>query len=94
MVFLVCMPATKYFQFAGHGYLCLLAMHLCGMQSVEDTPQALCVSKKRQFLQKLAAKVVDVVFIKPDNLDVLLKTAGVPPSQDVLCICKGGIIAV
>ena len=65
-------------------------MQLCGMKSKDDTPEALCQSNKGAFLRKLAAKVVDFVFIKPENLDVLLRTTGASPSQDPLCLCNGG----
>ena len=46
---------------------------------------------KQEFLSKLAEKVVDTVFVKPENVDRVLKLAGESSTRPKYCVCDGGI---
>ena len=72
----------------------LLALDICGMTSTDDVPVGFPVdpdeASKRKFVAKLAAKVVDTVFVRPANIDTVLKLSGEPSQQPSFCLCDGG----
>ena len=84
----------KLLQFVTHAYTVALAMDILGLESPTDVltncPDAQNSCKRKEMLSKLAASVVDKVFLKPENLESAVKLAGETAKQHEYCICDGG----
>ena len=72
----------------------MLCMHLCGMTSFEDDPCGFpsrgTASEKKQFVHKLALRLVDVVFLTPSGLDKVIRASGECTRPVNYCVCDGG----
>ena len=82
-----------HFQFATHSYACMLAMHLCGMEGLNDVPSSLDPkSKESEFIDKLSRRVVEFVFLEPENLKCVYRAAGETEmvATQTYCICQEG----
>ena len=82
-----------HFQFATHSYACMLAMHLCGMEGLNDVPSSLDPNtKESEFLDKLSRRVVEFVFLEPENLKCVFRAAGETEkvAAQTYCICQEG----
>ena len=74
-----------------HAYTVSLAMEICGTVEINGVPKSLakCPASAPVFLQKLATRVVDYLFVPPSNVAAALRIAGEQPEESSYCICNG-----
>lgn len=65
--------ATELLHFATKGFTVVAAMELLGVQSVDATPDALpsTASDRRDFLMSLASDIVNMIYEKPNTMEIL-----------------------
>ena len=66
-------------------------MEICGTVEIDDIPKSLlkCPASAPVFLQKLATRVVDYLFVPPSNVAAALRITGEQPDESCFCICNG-----
>ena len=81
-----------------HAYVVSLAVELCELSDCGDSPEGFPNSDdetlQSAFLAKLAWRIVDFVFLPPENINKALCMSGEIRSQPHYCICNGGMCSL